>query len=492
MFNKKDFDTAVLREVPSKKHYKHIVIGSGPGGAITGCSLAEAGKEVLVLEEGEYFDLDDLKPFSIDEMKYKYRNGGLTLSFGNIKVNYVEGKCVGGGSEVNSGLYHRTPPSVLKRWIEEFNLQKATTEDLEPFYRQCELDVKISFNPGKFPNASLKLADGAISKGWSQQEVPRWFSYNGKFDSFGNAEGTKMSMTQTYLPRLFKSGGKMFPGIRCISIRKFDKYIEVQCSKKGETVIFTCDYVFFCAGAIHTPALLRKSGFKKNIGKSLRMHPTIKVTALFNEVINQEDMGVPVHQVKEFSPQFSFGCSISTPAYLALSMNDHPGYSSLVQNEWNKMGIYYVMTNAEGKGFVKSVPYYRDPLVSYSLTTIEKKHLAEGLRKLCELLFAAGAKKLFPSITDSIALTSENDLSSLPRIIDDKTTNLMTIHLFSSCPMGENKSLCATDSFGRLHNQENIFINDASLLPTALGVNPQGTIMAFAKRNIDHFIQQYK
>ncbi len=66
----------------------------------------------------------------------------------------------------------------------------------------------------------------------------------------------------------------------------------------------------------------------------------------------------------------------------------------------------------------------------------------------------------------------------------------MTIHLFSSCPMGENRDLCAVDSFGRVHEIEGLHVADASLLPTALGVNPQGSIMAFARRNALRFIEE--
>jgi choline dehydrogenase-like flavoprotein len=63
----------------------------------------------------------------------------------------------------------------------------------------------------------------------------------------------------------------------------------------------------------------------------------------------------------------------------------------------------------------------------------------------------------------------------------------MTIHLFSSCPMGENAERCSIDSFGRVKAVPGLHIADASLLPTAPGVNPQGSIMAFTRRNALHF-----
>ena len=49
-------------------------------------------------------------------MLTKYKNAGLTAMLGSPVVNYAEGSCVGGGSEVNSGLYHRLPADILDEW----------------------------------------------------------------------------------------------------------------------------------------------------------------------------------------------------------------------------------------------------------------------------------------------------------------------------------------------------------------------------------------
>jgi len=83
-------------------------------------------------------------------------------------------------------------------------------------------------------------------------------------------------------------------------------------------------------------------------------------------------------------------------------------------------------------------------------------------------------------------------VQNFPGILPAGRSNLMSVHLFSSCPMGENREKCATDSFGKVHGADNLYINDASLLCTAPGVNPQGSIMAFARRNALHFLQAGK
>jgi choline dehydrogenase-like flavoprotein len=54
--------------------------------------------------------------------------------------------------------------------------------------------------------------------------------------------------------------------------------------------------------------------------------------------------------------------------------------------------------------------------------------------------------------------------------------------------MGEDRMRCTADSFGRVHGSEGLFIADASLLCGAPGVNPQGTIMALARRNALRFL----
>ena len=104
------------------------------------------------------------------------------------------------------------------------------------------------------------------------------------------------------------------------------------------------------------------------------------------------------------------------------------------------------------------------------------------------ILFSAKAKRIYPSIKDYGMIDSITDLNLIPKQLSKNLLNLMTIHLFSSCPMGENEKICSTNSFGKVNGFPNLFINDSSLLPSAPGVNPQGTIMAISRRNIHHFL----
>ena len=466
------------------------VLGSGPGGSVTACLLAEAGREVVLVEEGPDLALDSCAPFSRDEMVQKYRNGGLTVALGRTKVAYVEGRCVGGGSEINSGLHHRTPAAVLEKWRNDFQVEALTERDLLPHFEACEKDLCVSLMPGPAQPASLKLHQGAEHLGWSSVEVPRWFAYRPTPNA--PAAGVKQSMTQTYVPRARHAGARLLADTRVRRLRRRSNswHIELEQSLGGSRrrSVLKADKVFIACGAIQTPALLQRSGLGPLAGRTLHMHPTVKVIARFPEAINAMGMGVPVHQVKEFAPRFSFGCSISAPPHLALAMLDHPEHAADALENWRHFAIYYAMIGG-GRGTVRTLPVYRDPLVRYRLADGDLTDLAEGLRQLCRCLFAAGAEVLFPSVAGSQPLRQERDLAGLPASLPGGRTNLMTIHLFSSCPLGENRKLCVADSFGRVHGAPNLWIADGSLLPGPPGVNPQGSILALARRNACHFLQ---
>lgn len=462
-----------------------VVIGSGPGGAITAALLAEAGREVTLLEAGPHLAIEDTPEFSRAEMEQKYRNGGITAAFGKTKISYVEGRCAGGGSEINAGLYHRTPESMLARWQQDYALDAASLAELTPFFEANERDLSVSPLQGEDPAASIKMREGAARMGWSSMEVPRWFKFDGPADTVGK----KQSMTRTFIPRAIKAGARFASNTRVAKLEKSGAQWLVHCESEGRAFTIRCNSVFVCAGAIHTAALLRRSGITQNIGNSLRMHPTVKVVARFPDIVNSRDMGVTVEQIKEFSPRLSFGVSVSRAPYISLSMLDHPGQQQIVDQRWQNMAIYYAMITG-GNGSVRNVPGYRDPLVRYAMSEADMRNLAEGAKKLSQLLLAAGAEELYPTIAGSAPITSEAGLQQLPEILPSGRASLMSVHLFSSCPMGENRERCATDSFGKVHGHDNLYINDGSLLCTAPGANPQGSIMAFARRNAVHFLQR--
>lgn len=465
-----------------------IVIGSGPGGAVTAALLAAAGRQVLLVEEGSHLPLESAPHFSRAEILQKYRNGGITVAMGRAKVAYVEGRVVGGGSEINRGLYHRAPDEVLDGWRRDMKVDALSGAELAPHFEACERLVRVSHLPGPAPRISLLLHEGAQRLGWRSMAVPRLVSYGAD----PSAPGRKQSMSETLVPRFLAAGGRLVPDTRVRRIarqggrwRLWTERADDEGWRPGPDL--EADTLFVACGAVQTPALLRRSGITRAVGDTLRFHPMIKVVAMFRDEVNQSGGQEPVHQIKEFDPRFSMGCSVSKRPALALAMVDHPDQLAEIDRHWQRMAIYYAQTTG-GRASVRPLPWCRDPLVRATHDPQDLRDLAAGLRRLCECLLAAGAVAIYPGTAGLGVLRSEADLASLPDDLPAERANMTALHLFSSCPMGEDEARCATDSFGRVRGVDGLHIADASLLCGPTVVNPQGTVMAVAHRNTRHFL----
>ncbi|MGF6177795.1 GMC family oxidoreductase N-terminal domain-containing protein [Ensifer sp. 4252] len=466
-----------------------IVIGSGPGGAVTASMCAQAGKHVVMVEEGEDLPLESAPHFSREEILQKYRNAGVNIGFGAAKIAYVEGCCVGGGSEINRGLYHRISSEVLEGWKRDFRVDHLSASDLDPHFAACEEIAKVQYLPGPAPQLSTRLEEGARNLGWACLEVPRLYAYSS--DMTSGAPGRKQSMSETFVPRFIEAGGVVMSGTCVTGLKRVSGGWAVNARSTNKHNVrhieLNAKTVFVAAGAVQTPWLLRRSGIKENIGNSLRFHPMLKAVALFPDEINTPGELEPVHQIKEFDPRFSMGCSMSKRPALALAMAAYPEMMEAVDRDWRRMAIYYVQSTG-GIGRIRALPGFRDPLVRVELQRSDLKELADGLARLAEVLFAAGAEAVYPSIPGYRVLRSLADIGKLPETISPKQANATALHLFSSCPMGEDKHRCATDSYGRVHGVDGLYIADASLLCSPTVVNPQGTVMAVAHRNAMHAV----
>lgn len=469
------------------------VIGSGPGGAIAALRLAEAGVDVVMIEEGPFLPLDSAPHFSRAEILQKYRNAGVNVTLGSAKVAWVEGRCVGGGSEVNRGLYHRTPDDVLETWRSRFRIDAMDVDGMAPHFEACESILEVSHLPGEAPVVSRKLLEGSTALGWKCVEVPRLFSYS---TDPSKGLGRKQSMTEIVVPRFLEAGGRLVHDTRIRRIaRSGGRWL-----LRGETggyagnrrsVLIEADTVILACGAVQTPALLRRSGVTRNVGNTLRFHPMVKVVARFADEVNFPSDLEPVHQVKEFDPRFSMGCSISKRPALALALVDRPEVLPEVDTGWRHMAIYYAQTTG-GQASVRPLPGYRDPLVLGKKNPEDARDLAEAVKNLARCLFAAGAEAVYPGYPGLPPLRSEADLEVLPDVIPPASGGITTMHLFSSCPMGEDHGQCAVDSFGRVHGVDGLFVADASILPGPTVVNPQGTVMAMSHRVSGHMLESLR
>jgi len=463
-----------------------LVIGSGPGGATTAALLAENGFEVMLVEEGKHISIDDTPSYSLEEMGEKYRAGGLNSSFGATNVTMIEGRCVGGGSEVNAALYHRPKESQLDSWRREFNIAGFELSEIEPFFENVESELSVSKRPNTVGPSSLAISKGAKKCGWSSGEIERFWKYDKGEEATG---GRRQSMTETMIPRFLKKGGRLLTGVRLERIKSRGGVATSAVGRRvgsGGKISIGFNVVFVCCGAIQTPLLLRRSGLR-NVGDTLQMHPMIRFAARFPTEINDPKYGVPVVQIDEFKPAMTLGGSYSSLPHLALWLGHSVPDREEKLESWRQMAVFYVAVVSEGRGSIRHLPVVGEPLVRFPVSGEDMGALGLGVKRMGEALFEAGATELYHPNTGA-PINDPRGLLELGEGLDRKGAAVSTIHLFSSCQMGERDD-CPVDSWGALKGKVNVYVNDASILPTSPGVNPQGTIMAIVRRNVAHFLE---
>ena len=467
-----------------------LVVGSGPGGATTAAMLAEAGHDVLMVEEGGHHAQDSAPAYSLQEMDQKYRSGGLTPAFGRTKVTYVEGRCVGGGSEINAALAHPPMARTLQDWRRRFQIRDFGPDELAPFFADVERECSVSSMPGGLDPASMVIKDGADALGWSSAEVQRFWSYPAE----GEGEGQRQSMTVTMVPRFLSAGGRLLQrsSVRRISFRRGEARRASGVTRDAEGRRQRLDIrfhkVFLCGGPTQSPLVLRRSGIKGPVGDGLRLHPMVRVAARFDRRVNDPAFGVPVQQVTHFKPDLTLGCSHAALPHLVMWLGGDVQDREAKLAAWDRIALFYVLVTGKGSGRVRSIPGFHEPFVSYPCDDADLASLGQGLYRLGQLLFQQGAVELFNPLPGRPSIERPVLLDQLRSDLPHGQLTVSTIHLFGTCPMGEDPARCVVDSWGKLSAVSNLWINDESILPDCTGVNPQSTLMAIARRNVAHWL----
>jgi choline dehydrogenase-like flavoprotein len=141
------------------------IIGSGCGGATAARLLAEAGHDVVVLEEGR--DLVGLERTQRDGPMYDqlYMDRGGRASH-DLSVSVMQGRVLGGGGVINSCDVVPIPEGVLHHWATKYGLEDFAPEQFKRFEDDALRDLSASRIPESMVNAANnKLRHGAEGLG---------------------------------------------------------------------------------------------------------------------------------------------------------------------------------------------------------------------------------------------------------------------------------------------------------------------------------------
>jgi choline dehydrogenase-like flavoprotein len=480
-----------------------VIVGSGAGGATMAAELAEAGVDVVVIEEGGYYPTASFTAESTRALRTLYRDGGGGITVGRPWVMFAEGRCVGGSTVVNGGMSWRTPTQVLDQWSAQ-GVRAIGEQDMVPFFARAEARHSVGLqDPETIGRDSELLKAGAAAKGWNLVPNRRNQLHCAGTNNClsGCPTGAKRSMLVTSVPRALAFGARLFADCRVErvtrdggSVTGATGYFVRPDGGRGPRLTVRAPAVIVAGGAIQTPALLARSGLRSpsgQLGRNLSLHPNANVTAFFDSDVTGWHGVHQAFQIREFMAEgLILTADNLPPAMLAAVLPAYGCELGELMADYNRVVTAGPLVTDSGAGRVRNVPGLGTQ-VFYQLADTVAARLVRGVELTAEALFAAGARRMLlpfygaPEVRD---LGQLRDL--LARPVPKRSIQLYSIHLMGTARMSEDPRRGVTDSYGAFHGVHGLVVADASLFPGPTGINPMETVIALAMRNARRLLEQ--
>ena len=486
------------------------IIGSGAAGGVCALKLAEAGFEVLVLEEGPniprgqgHGGTSHVRPTfterEIDMYKALYQEGGgRTTADGGVKV--LQGRCLGGGTTVNWSACLPPPASTLDYWQQNFGLP-FNRAALRPYMVEVVNFLNIHRND-RYNTSAQALIRGCTKLGYHWSNLPNNTRRCRECGSCGVGcpYDRKQSGIVTWLPAALEYGATIYTDTKVDKLVRDGGHIsEIQASfldAKTRRTQRTLSVrpklgVLLAAGAIGTPSLLLRSKIDhRNLtGKFTHIHPVTICIGRYNER-TYPAYGVPDNMMSEQFAAGPIGYLIETgsffPVLSATATLDYGERLHQVMRDYYPFGaIIYAHHNS---GFNSSHPYgttaldrYGEPDLDYKLAPDNIKPMRHSLVEMTRIHLAAGAKSVYHLTNPSIEIKSMDELKLLDAVsFEPQRTTVFTVHVMGGCRMGSDEARSVVKPDFTLRGVSNAWVVDASIFPTGLGANPQVTIYSLA------------
>ena len=278
-----------------------VVVGSGAGGMVVAAELAEAGHDVVILEEGRYYTPEEYGAMRPSEsMRHLWRDGALTFVAGlddSPMINVTMGRAVGGSSVLTGGVCFRTPGYILDDWDKRLGLTELNEAAMDPYFSAVEKSVHVEEVPISMRSKSTQMfARGAEKRGFSLKPLRRnTKDCNGCGRcNFGCPHGAKLSVDAAYLPRALAAGARLYSecfvdrvtsdGARATGVT--GRLTRGAGRRKTGRLTVRARRVVVAAGSYFSPGILARSGVGKQsgqLGKNMTLHPGFRMMARFDE-----------------------------------------------------------------------------------------------------------------------------------------------------------------------------------------------------------------
>lgn len=296
---------------------------------------------------------------------------------------------------------------------------------------------------------------------------------------FGCAYGCKQSTDQSYLPAAMAKSARVISEAR---VERLDLDGATARGARARTpngsVEVRAKAVVVSCGAIATPLLLLDHGLGgSDVGQNLSVQPVVAPTGWYEDLMpDRVDSMLATYTDAFVGDGFLVEAGAGSRVFHAQFM---PGFGRAFKElartlQHSSLGAALIR-DRHGPGRVRRDKKSKK-VIDYALDEPMKAQVRKAMKKIAEIEFAGGAKKVaLPSVIPLI-LESADDLKR----IDTMPLGPADVTLFSYHPQGTARMGSVTDYDGSVRGAQNLYVMDGSLFPSPVGVNPQISIMTVA------------
>ena len=475
-----------------------VIIGSGAAASILAKGLAENGRKVVMIERGNYERPETFNEDEMDMVSRLFQDGAIQAAR-DFRFTVFQGSCVGGSTVVNNAVCFTMPPEVLDRWNDPHGVNagldaKGVMASMDRAWEMIGVEHmderEVRLNPG---GALFKKGCAALGLNTPPTLVD---SVNANiagcagcgYCNIGCKYDRKLSMLHSILPGIQSRFGAesldIIAGCEAVKlVRTGNRISSVECEfRDGRKIAVRGSTFVVSAGAISSSILLLKSGLGiRNAGKHLSFNVGSQLTASFPDKIDSYD-GLQISHYLKIAPN---------PGYVMESWFNPPMFQSTAMPGWfedhfnnmrryDRLACVGILVGSESNAEAR-VGGLTHREIRYTPTPKDFTTLLAGLELSGEIMFAAGAASVMPNTFKYYEFKDLRALKRMPDLIKDPSEiTLGTGHPQGGNVIGSSSSTGVVNAEFKVFDYQNLYVCDASVFPTSLGVNPQLTVMGLA------------
>ncbi|CAD0114436.1 unnamed protein product [Aureobasidium uvarum] len=542
--------------------YDYVIIGGGLAGSVIATRLSEQlpNQTIAVIEAGSFAEISNTNwsqiPYyseqfasaDVDEWQPLIDWGLATEPQGGANdriYHYAQGKCLGGSSERNQMIYHRSSAGAYQVFADHVGDDAYLFENMEPFFKKT-----FHFN---IPNEEVRPSNASVNYTLEGYDIPgtgvelSYNNYANAISSYGPAAFASLGVEPNpdfnsgdlrgygYFPstidpvtglRSSAESGLLSPALSKAPLLTvyqscMARNILFDGQKRATGVNVTVEgikpfiltarkEVILSAGAYHSPQLLMVSGIGPQA--TLQQYNISVVSALEGVGQNGWDtanVGGPSFNIstdfwawENIPSELRTNFSQATKDAFAAFPEDWPEFefvlsntgrslssTSSSKNDLGAIGVLMVASTSRGNMTIKSASNDVAPVISpnWLLDPEDQEMAVAGFKRGRQIAQALGNYQ--GEILPGLNVTSDADILKWIQ-----ETGVGAIHHCTAlCAMGRsNNTMAVVDSKARVYGVSGLRVIDSSSLPFTPPGHTQGTTYAHAEKLVQDVINAAK